>query len=583
MSKNKFFALTIGPIVDTISSARTTREMWASSYLFSYIIKKLVESFDRIGMDILLPSREFINKNTYCGAGIYPDRIIAGSSLSKKDIEKEIKDVISDLSSNIFKHLKSRSGKVYKGKIVLDVDYIFTEKEINDYLNEYLRIYYFQKELKSDENIIDTLYPYLDVMELQPRILKTEDRKSVLLPFLKNSLSKAEIYSSPLRIFTDLVNSSFLIDDGYGNSEERMKNGLSPKRRLSTISEIATAQLKNISEKRYEDFENAIQNEIKELWQLDILAEQQKQPKKSAINILKNNFKEEYRTYHNYMAVVTADGDKIGSIIKSLTNATIQGQNETTQKDAIKKFSYLLSDFAVKATKIIDSYGATPVYIGGEDLFFFAPVVGRDTQEGETQTVFDLIKTLDSLFDQVINKQTEIDFGLKEGEGPTLSFGISITYYKFPLYEAKNMSYHLLFNIAKEQMGRNAIATTIIKNSGHNISFEISKKDGALFDKFLKLVKDRISTKDNFINSVTYKLDSFKAILSRIAGDKSRVESLLKNNFNENYYANLSFYQSLRDYIVEIAKAKDGLTEAGYRLLYGTLRFIHFIRSNEKE
>lgn len=46
MTKNKksYIGLTIGPIVETIGNAKQTGELWASSYLFSYIMKNIIKT-----------------------------------------------------------------------------------------------------------------------------------------------------------------------------------------------------------------------------------------------------------------------------------------------------------------------------------------------------------------------------------------------------------------------------------------------------------------------------------------------------------------------------------------------------------
>ncbi len=107
-----YFALTIGPIYETISSARTTREMWASSYLFSYIVRQLVNEFEQAGMDILLPSPAYVAHKNYHGAGIYPDRIIAKSTLSQKEVQDIIDEIIKKLAKDILIHFDKRNDAI---------------------------------------------------------------------------------------------------------------------------------------------------------------------------------------------------------------------------------------------------------------------------------------------------------------------------------------------------------------------------------------------------------------------------------------------------------------------------------------
>jgi len=41
----KYIALTIGPIYKTLQDAKKPKELWSGSYLFSYLMKKIVEAF----------------------------------------------------------------------------------------------------------------------------------------------------------------------------------------------------------------------------------------------------------------------------------------------------------------------------------------------------------------------------------------------------------------------------------------------------------------------------------------------------------------------------------------------------------
>ncbi len=384
------------------------------------------------------------------------------------------------------------------------------------------------------------------------------------------------------------MNNSFLIDDGLGTPKERVSEKLDEKRHFSTINEIATAELKQIREFDYAKFEAVVKSEMNETWQ-EVIERDRQQDKNRIIgsdsmDLLRDLFADEYKTYHNYIAIVHGDGDNVGKIIKNMTNVKVQNI-KIGQEEAIKAFSNLLTGYAVEATELVADYGATPVYIGGDDLFFFAPVASKNKSQNQWMTIFDLISKIDELFNSLIRDQTVYDWGLDSDEKPSLSFGISITYRKFPLYEARNMSYSLMKYIAKEDLGRNAVAATLLKASGHDISFGFSKKNPVVFNKIRELIHTRINTKENFINSITYKLESLKKVIVPVSGDEERVKNFFKNNFNENYKADVSFYESLEKFIVLLAHQNRPsiLNDDNYKLLYGVLRFIHFLRSNEKE
>jgi CRISPR-associated protein Cmr2 len=583
-----YFALTIGPIYETISSSRTTREMWASSYLFSYTIRQLVDEFENNKMEILLPSPAYVTHKNYHGAGIYPDRIIAKSTLSRKEVQDIIDEIIQKLAKDILNHFDKRNDAITHSFILRSN--ANKQDGVIDYLNKYLRIYYLCKDLdEKTDNIIRTIYPCLDSLELQPRILPSEDFPVTTYERIKRvAPSKSGIKSSPLRLFTDLVNNSFLIDDGLGTALERATMQLDPKRHFSTINEIATAELKQIRESDYAKFETVVKAEINETWQEVIERERQRDKngiiELDSMDLLKDLFADEYKTYHNYIAIIHGDGDNVGKIIKSMTNVKDQNGQFIEQETALKAFSKMLTGYAVEATELVADYGATPVYIGGDDLFFFAPVASKNKSLNQWMTIFDLISKLDELFNSLIRDQTIYDWGLAPDEKPSLSFGISITYRKFPLYEARNISYSLM-KTAKDDLGRNAVAVSILKASGHEIPLGFSKKDISIFDKIRELIRIRVDSKENFINSITFKLESQKKVLVPVSGDAERVKNFFQNNFNENYKANVSFYESLEEFIVMLA-CQDSpaiMNDENYKLLYGVLRFIHFLRSNEKE
>src|SRR5690606_32717211 len=112
--------------------------------------------------------------------------------------------------------------------------------------------------------------------------------------------------------------------------------------------------------------------------------------------------------------------------------------------------------------KLISSYGGVPVYIGGDDALFFAPV-----RYGE-KDIYMLIDQIDEAFHKSL---TEAGISNK----PSLSVGISIAYYKHPLVENLERSRDKLFGKAKnfqfKNGKKNAVACLVQKHSGHQ--FEI--------------------------------------------------------------------------------------------------------------
>ena len=78
---NKYIAVTIGPIFDTINLASSPSALWAASYLFSMLSKNICQTLTENGInkeEIISPyydpDDELLNKND--GVGLFHDRII---------------------------------------------------------------------------------------------------------------------------------------------------------------------------------------------------------------------------------------------------------------------------------------------------------------------------------------------------------------------------------------------------------------------------------------------------------------------------------------------------------------------------
>lgn len=170
-------------------------------------------------------------------------------------------------------------------------------------------------------------------------------------------------------------------------------------------------------------------------------------------------------SYQRYVCIVQADGDNMGSIVSS---SQMEGQ--------LFDFSQNLMEFGKSACTLIDDFDGLPIYAGGDDLLFIAPVCGKGGK-----TIFDLIETIDEKYKQIqeIVREKNIEVkknGITEKINTSMSYGISVIYYKYPLYEAWEIARNMLFGFAKKQVdGKNAIALNLRKNSGSDFRLMLSK------------------------------------------------------------------------------------------------------------
>lgn len=263
----------------------------------------------------------------------------------------------------------------------------------------------------------------------------------------------------------------------------------------------------------------------------------------------------ECKNYHKYYAIVHADGDSMGKVVESLK-----------KKEDFQHFSKKLFEYCTTSHKLISEYGGETIFAGGDDLLFFAPVVSGD------KTIFTLCDEISADFDESF-----------AGEA-TLSFGVSIQYYKFPLYEALEKSRSLLFddeNGAKSG-DKNNIAFSVTKHSGQTFDTVIHKGDKELYENF-KLFSSNIKGGeglDNFLGSLHHKLDTYQVILSSIGKDKTRLEAFFENYFNKDEHKQYAeIFEQMVDFLYEAYKNDD--KEKALKTVYATLRFIKFIQGDK--
>ena len=107
MSEQKYIAVTIGPIFDTINLASSPSALWAASYLFSMLSKNICQTLTENGVakeDIISPyydpDDELLNKND--GVGLFHDRIIFRAESFPIEQFNKIKDEAINRTLELF-------------------------------------------------------------------------------------------------------------------------------------------------------------------------------------------------------------------------------------------------------------------------------------------------------------------------------------------------------------------------------------------------------------------------------------------------------------------------------------------------
>lgn len=234
--------------------------------------------------------------------------------------------------------------------------------------------------------------------------------------------------------------------------------------------------------------------------------------------------------FERYVAIVKADGDSMGKAFEKNMDA--------------EKLSEALLDFNIKSGEIIDRYDGMPVYTGGDDLLFFAPIYNDKTKA----SIFSLLQELDDQFHDCISLKTNCYDLAKH---PTLSFGVSITYYKYPMFEALKMAEDMLYKAKgygkkKNNILKNNIVFCVQRHSGQTRDVLLHKGNVKTLNKFNSFVDKYVDEDEKILTSVMHGLREKDFLLSLAIKDKDKLNNYFTNNFNE------SGHQSYHDFFYDV-------------------------------
>lgn len=531
-------AITIGPIYQTMSLAKKTRELWSASFTFSKLMKHLISSFSIHG-SLISPSLKVVEP--LHGAGVYADRCFF-----------ELNTGV--LTENQIETCKKNALAAFSG-----------ETGISN-AGDYYQIYIVQSASLSQP--VREMAQMLDVLELQQNYL----------PVRKQDWSKQWSHSTYFQRLYAI---------GYDKHDDLLPELLLKKnksiKRFPSIVEISTNEFAKRDEDTYWSAigyqgitEKGKENKFTRKINPD--RDEEIDDDDEILDKIKRAFPDQFLFRHKYFSVVLADGDNVGALMGEIEQ----------QGGSLSQFSDLIASYAADASKMLVKYGAFPVYLGGDDLMFFAPLANSFNNDlfnipsvahGNIfgNNLFFLLRYLNETFRKKMQPLIE-----KHEIPVSLSFGVMCGYYKQPLSEILQLSYANLFDNAKSQPGKNYIAMQVQKHSGQ--SFHLGfKQEGELYESFLKMSQEATNKEMPFLNSVMYKLGDQKMVLDLIGNDKNRLDIFFKNNFNESGHELYEgFFKATAFLIYRVFTEYSYLSLADkMEKIYGALRFVHFINAKD--
>jgi CRISPR-associated protein Cmr2 len=565
-----YLGITIGPITKTLEMARKTRHLWAASYTFAYLMKKIAQAIYDRDVAAQYTQRQWLkpamgtvaqdaikavgqrSQSALNGVGIFPDHLIISlknaneETIIRKDIFKALDDYVDEVGAKLG----------IRGP---------AKNELGKHLRQYFQISWVCKDLPAGENPILKIGELINTIEMQTAF--------------------AEKIDGQLFKFFDQVNDAFLAKDAFGQRHD-----------FASIPEIAMYDFLSDSNAKLrsgktcekwvtdQEIERKAKNESADnddrfvTWVQEFTKEYEKESKVV--------FPTPFLAAHKYIAIVQADGDSISKLLKSL------------QPSQWGDFSNTLASFSQQAAKEVETFGGLPVYFGGDDALFFAPVV-RKPKKGEAvgypDNIFGFLAHLDKVFQALFQQQFPTLAAI-----PTLSFGLSITYYKYPLYEALKAANKQLYVMAKggiklsgTETGKNNIAFRVLKHSGSHFGGMIHLGTGqgvSVLEDFNNLMSMNVAAPSQAIRSLIYRIPDNKALLELIAREDEPLKNWISNSFDEDVHAQKETYiKDMRDLIKKVYvhadkypadKDADSFGSAD-RIAYSLLKTIAFLTTKE--
>jgi CRISPR-associated protein Cmr2 len=584
MSNTHYLALTIGPIYKTIERARKTRELWASSYLLSQYMRILLTKIQAAGIgEALSPSLEELDaqnkeRRTWHGAGIWNDNCFFklpdadGVAKAKKELPLIIKAAKSELFDLILLDIGADKWDGPK------------EDALRKILSKHFHCHAAIWESDGNKPIIETLSKLTNSAEMLDQYPGIND----------DFVSKAMFRGKAVK---GLYNLGFSERDEVFTYYINKFDKTTRERRIPSLLEIALREYR----KDAQFYENKIARIISKNSQEGDDVENE-QEEREIITLLKgdsNDARIHFKKRHKYVAVVQADGDGVGSIIS--------GEKDESKVLGISK---KLMAFSTAAVQNIFDYDGLPVYAGGDDLLFIAPL-----QNKNGENLFQLIQKIDDTWNA--NKPTEKS---------SVSFGVSIFYYKDPLGEALANARQLL-NVVAKKLATESTPTEKVpsgKPQKDALAFRVMlsgqafatvlHKHGTAWEKWKKLMEQHAIQSDAaFVAGVVHTLERLGWLLEDACKNR-RTEAFFDHHFNEAKGDQKAFIQTIKEFaeaihadygtlfpegcgIEETEKAafyaalqqdnqQDGLTdETRFRnnLLYAALRMIQFLNAEDHE
>ncbi|MDG6998833.1 MAG: type III-B CRISPR-associated protein Cas10/Cmr2 [Nitrososphaerota archaeon] len=499
-----------GPVFDFVRNSRKTRDYWAASFLFSYLMGKISESIQKNGGRIIRPDlqadpivHERFRPTGGVRAGSIPDQLYAVVGDRSKGL---LKDGLCDVFYTGIEHV---IDQVVSGLHIATKD---NRSQIMEQAKEQARSYFYLFHVLYQ---IDAGYPtYNEFLEAERRIkmrgMVTRFDQTVVPPdalylqkwsrcdlcgdrdmvYWTDHDSEAEMYKKE-RICGVCLLKRFLYE-----ADDMKKVALEPM--YDSTSDIAAVPMMNASyalrefgplKSAQEEFFKRLEAAKAEASQLDKTDQQAFQNKLPGHPVYGRLFfsgegkkvRKQFEEIENqkqkldpsfrkttwlnrpFYAVVYMDGDNMGSAFRG---------NDEYFKQISDAVSETLSIFTRRAEKIVGNNLGQLIYAGGDDVNFMV----------HPEYLIDSVSELTTEYKELFRRKVERMPASTPQEVKnklsrlSLSAGAVVCQHKYPLSEAIKKSYEILAHRAKSVSGKDATAVHLIKGHTEALTFAVPNR-----------------------------------------------------------------------------------------------------------
>lgn len=368
------FLFTIGPVKSFIDHSRKARDLYAGSYLLSYLMKEVMEKLELDHKAKIIFPNQSNNPNREDQIN-FPNRLIAEVyKYSKEDKEKlgrELSDFVRQrferISSQVFKKSKVKPNQAAEHQLQNFLEVYWAFEEESNYSLAYNKVNQSMSSIKRLRNFTQTNEPSGRKCDIYPEF------NAIFVKRKKNGKLPAFVNEEHLIDITEVDKCKYAVKQGEGLSAiayvKRMLHLLDedqlPGYSLD-IPSVAYMLLKHRLGEKYGEKLKLLKDEASEAL-FDLQNGQELSPDEyppNSITMAKDIYQQiQTQEISPYYAILKFDGDGMGDLYRKCTN-----------KEDHQLLSCATSRFANQVRGIISNQGGICIYAGGEDFLGFLPV-----------------------------------------------------------------------------------------------------------------------------------------------------------------------------------------------------------------